>query len=200
MTLPLIILALFSIFFGYITKDIYIGLGSSFFIDNSIFIHPVNEIIIDTEFAVPVLFKLLPLMFTVIFIMLGIIYSEFYSESIIKFKLSKLGYLIFGFFNQRFFVEFFYNKYITKIVLNLGGHTTRILDKGSIELIGPSGFENVLIISSKNIGSLSAGIVTNYALYILIGFVLYSSFSYFNILLIMNIIAVMLITLTYYGY
>src|SRR6266516_3077879 len=34
--LPLILLAILSIFFGYITKDIFIGLGSGFFIDNSI--------------------------------------------------------------------------------------------------------------------------------------------------------------------
>ena len=50
LSLPLVILAVFSIFFGYITKDIFIGLGSSFFIDNSIFIHPVHEIMLDTYF------------------------------------------------------------------------------------------------------------------------------------------------------
>ena len=53
MSLPLIILAIFSIFFGYITKDIFIGLGSDFFSDNSLFIHPKHEIMLDTEFAVP---------------------------------------------------------------------------------------------------------------------------------------------------
>ena len=67
MSLPLIILAIFSIFFGYITKDIFIGLGSDFFADNSIFIHPTHEIMLDTEFAVPTLFKLLPLIFTISF-------------------------------------------------------------------------------------------------------------------------------------
>src|SRR5256884_3722076 len=41
MSMPLIILAIFSIFFGYITKDIFLGLGSGFFSDNSIFIHPL---------------------------------------------------------------------------------------------------------------------------------------------------------------
>src|SRR3954453_18212903 len=40
MSLPLIILAIFSIFFGFITKDIFIGLGSGFFSDNALFIHP----------------------------------------------------------------------------------------------------------------------------------------------------------------
>ena len=33
MMLPLIVLAVFSIFLGYITKDIFIGLGSGFFAD-----------------------------------------------------------------------------------------------------------------------------------------------------------------------
>src|SRR6201990_2681112 len=65
MSLPLIILAIFSIFFGYITKDIFIGLGSNFFCDNSLFIHPNHEIMMDTEFAVPTLFKLLPFIFTI---------------------------------------------------------------------------------------------------------------------------------------
>ena len=31
LSLPLVILAIFSIFFGFITKDIFIGLGSRFF-------------------------------------------------------------------------------------------------------------------------------------------------------------------------
>ena len=62
---PLIILAIFSIFFGYITKDIFIGLATDFFSDNSLFIHPLHEIMLDTEFAVPIFFKLLPFILTV---------------------------------------------------------------------------------------------------------------------------------------
>jgi NADH-ubiquinone oxidoreductase chain 5 len=60
-SLPLIILAIFSIFFGFITKDMFIGLGSGFFADNALFIHPSHEIMLDTEFGVPTIFKLLPL-------------------------------------------------------------------------------------------------------------------------------------------
>src|SRR5580698_251749 len=79
-SLPLIILAVFSIFFGYITKDIFIGLGSGFFIDNSIYIHPLHEIMLNTEFAVPIIFKFLPLMFTILFSYLASIFSEFMSK------------------------------------------------------------------------------------------------------------------------
>ena len=173
LSLPLMILALFSIFFGYITKDIFIGLGSNFFIDNSLFIHPIHEIMIDTEFAVSTLFKLLPFIFTISFSLIAIILSELLPEWVISFKLSRLGYNIFGFFNQRFLIEFFYNKYIVNFILNLGGQTTKILDKGSIELCGPFGLEKGLISSSKKISSLNTSIVTNYALFILIGFIVY---------------------------
>lgn len=181
LSLPLVVLAWFSIFFGYITKDIFIGLGSGFFIDNSIFIHPTHEILIDTEFAVPTLFKLLPLLFTVLFSTLAIITSEFLPESLISFKFSRFGYYLFGFFNQRFLIEMLYNKYITGLVLHLGGQTTKVLDKGSIELLGPWGLELGLIKLSKNISSLSTGIVTTYALFILIGLIIYILVCYFTL-------------------
>jgi NADH-ubiquinone oxidoreductase chain 5 len=145
MSLPLIILAIFSIFFGYITKDIFIGLGSDFFADNSIFIHPMHEILLDTEFAVPTLFKLLPLFFTISLSVLAIILSEFIPKSVISFKFTRLGYNIFSFFNQRFFVELLYNKYVTGMVFTLGGQTTKVIDKGSVELLGPYGLEKGLI-------------------------------------------------------
>jgi NADH-ubiquinone oxidoreductase chain 5 len=174
-SLPLVILALFSIYFGYITRDIFIGLGSGFFVDNSIFIHPVHEIMIDTEFGVPTTFKLIPFILTVSFSALAIIYSEFMPNLISNFKLSSLGYYIYGFFNQRFLIEFFYNKYIVNSVLEIGGQTTKVLDKGSIESVGPYGFGVVLTKSSKIISSLSNGVVTNYALYILIGICFYLS-------------------------
>jgi NADH-ubiquinone oxidoreductase chain 5 len=181
LSLPLVILALFSIFFGFITKDIFIGLGSNFFIDNSLFIHPIHEIMIDTEFAVPTLFKLFPFIFTVAFSLIALVLSEKYPNLVVHFKLSRLGYNLFGFFNQRFLVELFYNKYITNLVLDLGGQITKILDKGSIDLLGPFGLEKVLIKWSKDIASLSTSIVTNYALFILVGFILFV-FTYITLL------------------
>lgn len=176
---PLVVLAIFSVFFGYLTKDIFLGLGTGFFSDNSIFIHPNHEIMLDTEFGVPTMFKLLPFFFTVFFSGLAIIFSEYLPESLINFKLSRFGYNIFGFFNQRFHVEMFYNKYIVNSVLRLGGQTTKILDKGAIELIGPHGLETGLVKLSKSISSLSTGVVTSYALYILLGFITYVLSGYF---------------------
>ena len=180
MSLPLIVLAIFSIFFGYITKDIFIGLGSDFFSDNSLFIHPKHEILLDTEFAVPTFFKLLPLFFTIFLSFASILFTEFYPKLLINFKLSFLGYSIFSFLNQRFAVELFYNNYISGTVLKLGGQAVKVMDKGSVEIFGPFGLEKKLKNISESINSLSTGVVTSYALYILIGLIFYISILYLS--------------------
>ena len=180
MSLPLIILAIFSIFFGYITKDIFIGLASGFFADNSLFTHPTHEIMLETEFAVPILLKLLPLFLTVSLSIVSLIISEFLPKLLVSFKFSRLGYNIFSFFNQRFLIELFYNKFIARFTFKLGGQTTKVLDKGSVELLGPFGLEKGLLNLSKNLSSLDTGVITSYALYILIGLILYILIPYIS--------------------
>ena len=190
-SLPLIILAVFSIFFGFITKDMFIGLGSGFFSDNALFIHPSHEIMLDTEFGIPTLFKLLPLIFTILLSVISIVLSEYLSNILIYFKLSRVGYNVFSFFNQRFLIELFYNRFITGVVLKLGGQTTKILDKGSVEYLGPYGLEKGLLHMSSSIAKLNTGVITSYALYILVGLIFYMLFSsYFNNILFILVMLV----------
>jgi len=186
----LMILAVFSIFFGFITKDMFIGLGSGFFSDNALFIHPSHEIMLDTEFGVPTLFKLLPLLFTISLSVIAIVLSEYLSTFLVYFKLSRLGYNIFSFFNQRFLIELFYNRFITGVVLKLGGQTTKVLDKGSVEYIGPYGLEKGLLNISNNIAKLNTGVITTYALYILVGVIFYMLFSLYlnNLIIVLSIL------------
>jgi len=75
----------------------------------------------------------------------------------------------------------FYNKYITGLVLKLGGQTTKVIDKGSVELLGPFGLEKGLILLSRNIASLDTGVITSYALYILIGLIFYILIPYISL-------------------
>jgi NADH-ubiquinone oxidoreductase chain 5 len=199
MSLPLIILAIFSIFFGYISKDIFIGLGSDFFSDNALYIHPSHEIMLNTEFSVPVLYKLLPLFFTLSLTTLSLLFTEFFPGLLIKFKYSVVGYNIFSFLNQRFAVELLYNKYISGLILTMGGQTSKDMDKGIVETFGPFGLQNKFTEISNSINNLSTGIVTNYALYILIGllFTLNVAFFdlYFNINYVLMIIFILLLSL-----
>ena len=124
---------------------------------------------------------------------ISVLLSEFLPKLLINFKFSNLGYNIFSFFNQRFYIELFYNKYIVEGVLTLGGQTTKSLDKGSVEYLGPYGLEKGLLSLSNNLGKLSTGVVTTYALYILIGLIFYISLvsfsSYDNNLFILVIFA-----------
>lgn len=202
MSLPLIVLAIFSIFFGYIAKDIYIGLGSAFFADNSLFIHPSHEIMVETEFAVPTFFKLLPFICTIFFSSLAVVISEFLPKLLMSFKLTRFGYNIFGFFNQRFLVELFYNRFVTGLVLKSGGQINKVLDKGSIELVGPFGLEKGLLILAKNMASLDSGVITTYALYILTGLVFYILIALLNLtedsLLMLIIFALLAVIKTSY--
>src|SRR6202789_377434 len=56
---PLLILAIFSIFFGFIFSDLFVGLGTDFWA-NSVFTHPNNISIVEAEFSLNTIIKLLP--------------------------------------------------------------------------------------------------------------------------------------------
>jgi NADH-ubiquinone oxidoreductase chain 5 len=76
-------------------------------------------------------------------------------------------------FSQRLFIELFYNKFISEVILKLGGQSTKVLDKGSVEYLGPYGLEISLIYVGNKLSKLDSGLITTYALYILSGLVLY---------------------------
>jgi NADH-ubiquinone oxidoreductase chain 5 len=173
MTIPLITLAIFSIFFGFVFKDGFIGMGSNLFLDNSIYTHYLHEINIETEFVVSTFLKLLPFIVT-IFLML--IYIYVYEKNILFFNINiinKYLYNIYCFLSQRFFVELIYNKYISECVLNLGSQTTKVLDKGSVEYVGPYGLEKGFTYISNTIAKLDSGKLNYYSLFILCGLIVY---------------------------
>jgi NADH-ubiquinone oxidoreductase chain 5 len=57
--IPLLILAIFSIFFGFIFSDLFVGLGTDFWA-NSVFTHPNNISLVEAEFSLNPIIKLLP--------------------------------------------------------------------------------------------------------------------------------------------
>lgn len=55
----------------------------------------------------------------------------------------------------------------------------KFIDKGTIELIGPYGLEKSLTGISRRISLLDTGVITSYALYILVGLTFYLTIPYF---------------------
>jgi len=213
MSVPLIILSIFSIIFGYFTKEIYIGLGSDFFSDNSIYIHPINEILIDTENIVPVSVKILPFLLSILFFIIYIIVINIFKifnlaflKNLVQYTIklyintiyifNVLVYYIFSFFNQRALFEFYYNKFISQTILNLGGQSTKLIDKGSVEYLGPYGLEIGILYLGNKISKLDTGLITYYALYIMSGFIIYIyiiSFEVNNELLLITLMSLLFI-------
>jgi len=166
--IPLFILALFSIFFGFIFSDLFVGVGSDFF-GNSLFIHPKNISLIEAEFSLPLIIKLLPAILSLLGASLAIFLYNYYPYFIINFTETYLGRNLYTFLNGKYFIDIIYNNYIITEGLKLSYNISKILDKGVIELIGPYGLSSSLTNTGINISKLDTGVITTYSLYITLG-------------------------------
>uniref|UniRef100_A0A896Z1H8 NADH-ubiquinone oxidoreductase chain 5 n=1 Tax=Coniophora olivacea TaxID=85977 RepID=A0A896Z1H8_9AGAM len=166
--IPLLILSLFSIFFGYVASDLFVGVGSDFFA-NSIFINPNNISIIEAEFSLPILVKLLPSILSISGAALAVLLYHVYPEFMIGLTESSIGRKVYAFLNGKYFFDVVYNNYFIASGLKTGQTISKVLDRGIIEMVGPYGLANSLNNTSFNIAKLDTGVITTYALYITIG-------------------------------
>ena len=173
MTLPLFVLAFFSIFSGYLLKDAFIGMGTSFL---SSALHEANtrfdsfglnsEFFFASEKAVPVflsvfsglfayyLYANLPSVFQVVFLR-G-------DNEIFRF--------IFRFFSKKWYFDQVYNYFIVYPVLQLGhNYTFKLVDRGVIELVGPTGLVRFWLKASDTFSRWQSGYLFNYVFSMVIG-------------------------------
>nr|BBE20926.1 NADH dehydrogenase subunit 5 [Tricholoma matsutake] len=166
--LPLLILALFSIFFGYIFSDLFVGVGSDFF-GNSLFIHPNNISIIEAEFSINPIIKLLPVILSFIGSATAIFMYHKSPEFIFNLTDTPFAKKLYGFLNGKYYFDVIYNHFIVSAGLQTGYLISKEIDRGAIELLGPYGLANTLTNTGINIAKLDTGIITTYSLYITIG-------------------------------
>ena len=166
--IPLFILSLFSIFFGFVFSELFVGVGSDFF-GNSLFIHPNNISIIEAEFSLPLIIKLLPAILSLLGATLAILLYHKNPEFILNLTENSLGRKIYNFLNGKYYFDVIYNHYIISRGLQLGYKISKEIDRGVIELLGPHGLSNALTNTGINIAKLDTGIITTYSLYITLG-------------------------------
>jgi len=87
---PLFILAIFSIFFGFIFSDLFVGLGSDFWA-NSVFTHPNNISLVEAEFSLNPIIKLLPAILSLSGAALAIYLYHIQPILLINLKLNGIG-------------------------------------------------------------------------------------------------------------
>ena len=164
--IPLFVLALFSIFFGYIFSDLFVGIGTDFF-GNSIFIHPNHISMVEAEFSMDRIVKLLPSILSLLGAVLAVYLYHFTPH--ILFMNSNITRKIYTFLNGKYLFDVIYNHYFIGRGLQLGYFVSKVLDRGVIEFIGPYGLSNTLNNTGLNISKLDTGVITTYSLYITLG-------------------------------
>lgn len=212
MAFPLMLLALGSIFVGYIAKDMMIGLGTDFW-SNALFVLPKNSVLLESEF-IPQTQKFLPLLSTFFGAVLAYIINVASVFSSYKFKTTALDFGIFQcqvgkslytFLNKRWFFDKVYNDFFSENALRFGYHISfKTLDKGAFEIIGPSGIAHTFVNITQYVSKLQSGMVYHYAVVMLLGLTLLitiiSLWEFLEMFLDNRIYFVYLISFLFYNY
>jgi len=161
LTLPLFLLAIFSIIVGYFTKELFIGFGTNFW-NNAIFILPTNYTLVDIEF-IPLFYKILPLILTISGVIFAYTLYAFQMESYLELKKTKTFKSLYNFLIKKWYFDRLYNQIITQSILNQSYFLTyKNLDRGIIEFLGPTGITNLISNTQNNIKFLQSGSIYHY--------------------------------------
>ena len=170
MAFTLLVLAFGSIFVGYLAKDMMIGLGTNFW-SNALYVLPKNSVLLESEY-IPQSQKFLPLVFTLLGALFAYIINITAVFTSYSLKISKLGRNLYTFLNKRWFFDKVYNDYISKVALNFGYSVSfKTLDKGSFEILGPSGIASTALHLTQYFSRLQSGMIYHYAVVMLIGLI-----------------------------
>lgn len=171
MAIPLIVLSFGSLFLGYLSKDMVIGLGTDFW-QNSVFVLPKNNLFIESEF-IPTSIKLIPTLFSFIGASLALIINYFYNRELYAFTTSNFGLLFYSFLNKKWYFDKVYNEYINKKLLLFGYFVSfKGIDKGLVELFGPYGIATTFSSLAKDFSKVQTGFIYHYAFIMLLGVIL----------------------------
>lgn len=170
MAFPLFLLALGSLFVGYLGKDMMIGLGTNFW-GHSIFVLPENLSLLESEY-IPQSQKMLPLFCTLLgAVSAGLLsYPKGMQKLVYQFKSSRFGRSLYLFLNKRWLFDKVYNDFVAEKSLHFGYHISfKTLDKGCFEILGPYGVSNLFQRFTTHVARLQSGMIYHYAVFILIG-------------------------------
>nr|YP_010165719.1 NADH dehydrogenase subunit 5 [Imasa heleensis]QRR29732.1 NADH dehydrogenase subunit 5 [Imasa heleensis] len=180
MIIPLSILCIGSIFVGYFTKDMMIGLGTDFW-GNSLFTLPKNLILVESEF-IPYYIKLIPVIFSIVGALLATLVYKYMSRGTYKFTSSPVGRIIYTHINRKWNFDIIYNEFIVKYILSFGYRISfKLFDRGFIEVIGPTGIVNSVKKVARTLSRVQSGMIYHYTFVFFIGVVLLSLVSSIDI-------------------
>ena len=177
MIIPLLALCVFSIFIGFLTKDMMIGLGSDFW-NNSFLVLPYNYKTIDAEF-ISLNIKLIPLIVSLLGSTLSFFIYNFIS--LYNFKRNFLFRYFYDFFNRKWYFDYLYNYFIVQKSNHYFYNFFYLkIDRGLLEYFGPYKISQIAFLNNSLISSFK-NYINNNKIYIIYNFVFV---IFFNILFI----------------
>lgn len=176
MGIPLIVLSFGSIFWGYLSRDLIIGLGTDFW-QNALFVLPQNNLFIESEF-IPSYVKLVPTILSFSGAILAIVLNHYYASFLYDATTSPVGLKLFAFLNKKWYFDKLYNELINKPLLSFGYFVSfRGMDKGLVEMLGPYGAVSSFSSLMKKTSKLQTGFIYHYAFIMLVGIVFLLAFT-----------------------
>uniref|UniRef100_UPI00404A4AE2 NADH-quinone oxidoreductase subunit L n=1 Tax=Gelidibacter sp. TaxID=2018083 RepID=UPI00404A4AE2 len=166
--IALAVLSIPSIFIGFYTKDMLIGLGTDFW-GNSIYVLPNNMNAVDAEF-IDHSFKILPVVLSICGATTSYLFYSFGSQLLFQAKISFFGKKIYNFLNKKWFFDKVYNEVISQFLFKFGYNVSyKIIDRGIFEIFGPMGLSSSILNKSFIISRLQTGYLYHITLIVLIG-------------------------------
>lgn len=161
MSAPLVILSLGSIFIGYLSRDMFVGMGSDFW-GNSLFTLPTKMYTLESEWL-DASVKMIPLIFSFSGAGLAIFHYLFSFDTLIGLKKTKVGRALYTFLNRKWFFDKVYNEYISQALLKTAYQQTyQNMDRGLLEFLGPQGISTQVYLYTNKITSISLGFVYHF--------------------------------------
>ena len=164
----LAVLSIPSMFIGFYTKDMIIGVGTDFW-GNAIFVLPENMNMIDAEF-IDHIYKVLPVILSLTGATTSFMLYTFGNKLLFQTKVSKVGMRLYNFFNKKWFFDKVYNEYISQFFFRFGYNVSyKTVDRGIFEIFGPMGLSTVITKNALALHRLQSGYIYHYTFVILIG-------------------------------
>ena len=172
------VLAIPSMFIGFYSKDMIIGLGTDFW-GNSIFVLPKNMNRVDAEF-IPHHFKILPVILSLLGAGSSYFLYLFYQNNLFYLKTSFIGNFFYNFLNKKWFFDRVYNTYFGQAFFKFGYDVSyKSIDRGIIEIFGPFGLSKTILNKSYYVGKFTTSYIYHYSLVILSATTFILSVRYF---------------------
>lgn len=164
----LCLLALPSIFIGFYTKDMIVGVGSDFF-GTAIYNNPKELHVFDGEFII-FFYKILPVALSILGATLSFVLYNFQPNLLFQLKTSFFGRKVYNFLNKKWFFDKIYNECFGQFFFKFGYSVSyKLIDRAAFEIMGPTGLSSVALKAAYQLHRSQTGSLYHYLLAILTG-------------------------------